>query len=1135
LTASSGATFADNFTVAGGSTVLLPASTISVGGSFDASGGTFTNATTTFLFNATASGRTINPGNNNFYSVQISAPTGGYTLTANATTTNNFTLGSASSFTQQSGTTLRVGGVFTNSVGGANTTWNGTLKLDSGTEYTINTKSTGLDRYNILSIGANTDIRAWGSTATTTTVNTSGSLYSQNHASVNGYAYIFGDFHIGTTTEYWSYAKDFDGTVLGSPRAVTVSHAANATTTVDGGTLEIIGTSGNTTTITNQGSGTYAFNVTAGTFTANYYAFRNLNATGLNLSGTPSITSLSHGDFELTVNNGTLISLSSTTLNANASMLITGTRFATTSAITGKNVTLTGVTSNAWTFSSHTGNLAGESFDVDGATACGSVRWSNSSCLITQQVHYRWRNDDGGTDVPNTEWYDTNWAARKSIDIDNVDATTYTDAVVQTYVDFDVDMRSNFGDLRFTSSDGVTPIPYWIGSSTDSTRAEVWLKVPSLPSEGTARVYMYFNNPTATTTKSMTDTFLAADDFEDGNITEYSGQTTLLTAGTGYPYGDSYGLDSNGNETSRTNTGGIYNLSQTVSQGETYRFLKYVDTTSGTGDEACAKFGVQATTNNNYAICFEQFGVDRVSLVKNVVDNETSGTVLASSSITFATGWYEVEVDWEADDDINVFVYDDNDTLVASFSDNDTSYISGGIAFSYWYHYGAWDNAGSRPTLATEPTTRYGAKQGRNGASWKAALDTMATYSVGDVARMRVAIENTGLQITNQQLRLEYAVLGGAASCEAVSAGSYNPVPNQTSCGTSPICMQTTNNYIDGVSIADLLTGARGTFTLGKAIESPSNITSALTINQDEYTEVEYAVTPTVNASDQNYCFRVTNNGTMYDTYLRVPRLTLRFDPILNTPVFNLGADISLLPGTTTRVYATTTVTDFNGYTDLRQGTSTFYRSGATGGAACTPNNNDCYRSSCGFTNCSGSSCTLSCYADMYFFADPTDSGSFAGEEWFAFLEAEDTAGGTDFDTAPGVELSTLRAIDVTGPINYGALEANSNSGSNNASSTVNNQGNVGIDLEILGTDLTGSGASFIPAPNQKFATSTFTYSSCTSCQLLSSTTPVTFGVNMPKPTAPSPSVESDIYWGVAVPFGTKSTAHSGVNTFTPI
>ena len=1134
-------TFTDNFTVNSGASVALASGTIAVGGSLSTPG-TFTNSTTTFLFNANAAGKTIDPGTNNFYSVQIAAPSGSYTLN-NATTTRNFTLASALGFTQSSGKVLYVAGVFTNSVGGTATNWNGTVYLNSASNYTINSKSTSVERYNTLRVGANTDIRMWNSSATTTTVNSSGSLYSQKHSSVNGYAYLYGDFHITTGTEYWNYAKDFDGTSLtGSERAVSVFMAQNSTTTVDGGALQMIGASGNVTAINRQSAGTYAFAVTSGTLNASHYSYRNLNSNGLNLSGTPTITSLSNGDFELAVNNGTLITLASSTLNANASMVHTGNRFATTSAITGKNVTLSGTTANAWTFSSYTGNLGGESFDVDGATACGSIRWTNSSCLITQQTHYRWRNDDGGTDVPNSEWFNTGWAARKSIRIDNADATTYSNPVVQVFVTYDSDMQADFDDLRFTQDDGITPISYWVGSSTNSSRAEVWLKIPSLPASDTANVYMYYNSPTVTSSSSVDNTFLAADDFDDGNISEYTGQTSLFSVRNNFAYGDSSGLDSFGSETSRSNTGGIFRNDQTVSKGETFRFMKYISTTAGSGDEACAKFGVQTATTN-YAVCFEQFGTDRIALVKDVTDNDSSGsaTVLGSSTVTFTTGWYEVEVDWKSDNTFTVILYNSARAQVATFNASNNAYNSGGIGFSFWFNYGGWDNVSSRPILTTEPTIRFGAEQGRSGASWKAALNTAATYNNNDIARLRIAIENSGTAISNQLFLLEYAAMGAAPSCEAVSNSSFAAVPIQASCGTSPVCMQSSTFITNGASIADLLVGVRGTYTAGQARENPSNVTSGISINQNQYTEVEYALTPTSNTVDQNLCFRVTKNGTPLDTYLRVARMGLRFDPSFSTPTFNSGANISLLPGTTTRVYATSTVTDLNGYADLTRATTTFYRSGTAGGAACAANNNSCYRSAtaggkCSFINCSGNSCTASCYADIFFHADSTDAGgTYPGEQWYAFMEASDAANGYDFETAPGVELNTLRAINVTGPINYGSLAVSSNTGSTNASTTVTNQGNVGSDLEIQGTDLSDGGTSRIPSNQQKFATSTFTYSTCTSCHLVSSTTPYSLDINIAKPTVATPAVTSRVYWGVAVPFGVNSAPHQGINVFTPV
>jgi hypothetical protein len=240
-------------------------------------------------------------------------------------------------------------------------------------------------------------------------------------------------------------------------------------------------------------------------------------------------------------------------------------------------------------------------------------------------------------------------------------------------------------------------------------------------------------------------------------------------------------------------------------------------------------------------------------------------------------------------------------------------------------------------------------------------------------------------------------------------------------------------------------------------------------------------------------------------------------------------------------VFATGTVTDLNGVSDLQYATSTIYRSGVAGGAGCAADNNNCYISStagqCQFTDCAGNSCTVECRADMFFHADPTDTGStFDGEEWLAFVEVEDAAGEYDFASALGVELSTLRAINVEGAIDYGALAVNSDTGTFNASTSILNLGNVEVDVEIEGTDLSDGASSVIPSDQQKFATSTFDYSGCgSSCALLSSTTPVEIDVDLTKPAAETPPVADEVYWGIAIPFGVNSAPHEGINVFTPV
>jgi len=1126
-------------------TVTFASGTLSVGGSFDANGGLFSNATGTVLLNSAGAGNTIDSGSSDFYNLQIGAPSGDYTLVASATTTNNFTLASANSFVTQNSPVKYVGGVFTNSVGGVATDWVGsTLLLDGQNAYTVNATSTGGDNYNILNIGINSDIRMWNSQATTTQVDSTSSLYSQDHGNIDGELYIYGDLTIATTTEYWSYATDFDGTDLtgGSERVVDVRHATNSTTTLQSGTLNIVGASGNETNITNQGSGTYSFGVTGGTFNANYYTFRNLDIVGVDISGTPLITSISNGDFELTVDGGNLVTLTAEALNANASLVSIGNRFATTTAITGFNIGLVGTTSSAWTFTSHTGNLAGETFDIDDGSACGSVRFDDSACLLTQQTEYRWRYNDGGEGVPDSEWFNASWDSRQRVRVDNADATAYSNAAVKLNVTYDAAMRSDFADLRFTTNDGVTPTDHFIESYTASTDAVVWVSVPTLPASETATLFMYFDNAVATDTSSSTGVFTFVDDFESGSLpAAYSGDTGLFNVGTSFNYERTYGLDNVGNQSGKS-IDGIFRTDVSIGQGETLRYFQYVDTIATSSDEVCTLFGVQnpGTDNNNYAVCLERFGTDRITLVKDAVNNDSSGIILASSTVTYSVvnGWYEVEVDWRTDDEIVVRLYKDA-SLVTTIQANDSSYTSGGVGFTYWFNKGGWDIYTARPYIATTPTIRFGATQIDGGATWVTTQNSpAAVFNPGDVARIRFAVENSGLAVTNQQFLLEYAPRGIALSCEAVSPASYVVVPVQASCGSSPVCMATSTHIISGEATTDLLASTTGNFVAGEVIENPSDKTSNLDIAQDKFNELEYVITPTENTVDENLCFRVTNDGTDLDTYLKVAALQLRFDPIFGTVSLNDGIDISLLSGTTTSVSATGTVTDLNGYADLTHATATIYRSGA--GAACSVNSNNCYitsteDSTCSFINCSGNSCTLSCTAEVQFHADPTDIDTYAGEEWLAFMEVDDAGGGYDFASALGVELYTLRALTVDSLINYGSLTVNTDTGSSNATTTITNLGNSPIDVDVQGTDLSDGMSSTVPADQQKVATSSFTYSACPSCLQLSSSSPVTLDLNMTKPATTTPPVETDVYWGINVPFSASNAAHTGSNMFTAI
>jgi len=88
--------------------------------------------------------------------------------------------------------------------------------------------------------------------------------------------------------------------------------------------------------------------------------------------------------------------------------------------------------------------------------------------------------------------------------------TTGTDSGENVYLGSNV--NQDFGDVRFTDSDG-NLLSYWI-ESIGSSNAVFWVKVPSIPaSPDSTTIYIYYGNPSATTTSNIADTFIVGLDF----------------------------------------------------------------------------------------------------------------------------------------------------------------------------------------------------------------------------------------------------------------------------------------------------------------------------------------------------------------------------------------------------------------------------------------------------------------------------------------------------------------------------------------------------------------------------------------------------------------------------------------------
>ena len=126
-------------------------------------------------------------------------------------------------------------------------------------------------------------------------------------------------------------------------------------------------------------------------------------------------------------------------------------------------------------------------------------------------------------------WYDSGWKYRKShvINAASGAGTNYQVKITAHYgggTDNGADVylgnhsRTDFGDIRFTGSDGTTLLDYWMESRTDSDNAIFWVEVADDLSSVNRTIYVYYGKSDATTTSNGDNTFLFFDDFSGASV-----------------------------------------------------------------------------------------------------------------------------------------------------------------------------------------------------------------------------------------------------------------------------------------------------------------------------------------------------------------------------------------------------------------------------------------------------------------------------------------------------------------------------------------------------------------------------------------------------------------------------------------
>ncbi|MGA2324063.1 MAG: DUF2341 domain-containing protein [Sedimentisphaerales bacterium] len=112
------------------------------------------------------------------------------------------------------------------------------------------------------------------------------------------------------------------------------------------------------------------------------------------------------------------------------------------------------------------------------------------------------------------------WMYKRQIIIDNTtnpnDLNDYPVKIILDSNDFNfADANTNGEDIRFTKSNGISAIDYWIETwDRDSQHAIIWANVPIIPASGLTEIYMYYGDPYANAVSNGDATFDFFDDFK---------------------------------------------------------------------------------------------------------------------------------------------------------------------------------------------------------------------------------------------------------------------------------------------------------------------------------------------------------------------------------------------------------------------------------------------------------------------------------------------------------------------------------------------------------------------------------------------------------------------------------------------
>jgi predicted GH43/DUF377 family glycosyl hydrolase len=132
-----------------------------------------------------------------------------------------------------------------------------------------------------------------------------------------------------------------------------------------------------------------------------------------------------------------------------------------------------------------------------------------------------------GDDVPRVPWLSTSWAFRQHITVENRSDLELADYQVRIVIPRQRAMNADYSDVRFTTADGVTELPYFL-EEYDGLAGLFWVRLPRVSPCASEPIFLYFGNVAAASESNGWDTFSFFDDFTRGRTAAKHPSNPLL-------------------------------------------------------------------------------------------------------------------------------------------------------------------------------------------------------------------------------------------------------------------------------------------------------------------------------------------------------------------------------------------------------------------------------------------------------------------------------------------------------------------------------------------------------------------------------------------------------------------------------